>query len=507
MVFNSLAFLGFLIPILILYYVLPGDLRSRWVLMASLAFYAFYNWKVVPLLVFYALAVHFFAVGIEKRTGAPSAERSARWFFAAGVILLLIPLLICKYTAFAFSIFGAEMKRSLVLPLGISYFTFKSISYLIDVRRAKVKAERDPVVTMAFVTFFPEILTGPIDRASNLMTQLKEKRPDLTGDDARRAVLYFLAGCAQKMILADRIGLYVDAVYGDLTASAGLPVIAAACGYSLQIYFDFAGCTLMALGVGKLLGFSLPENFRRPYLGVSVTDFWRRWHISLTSWLRDYIYIPLGGNRKGAARKYLNILIVFFVSGLWHGAGWTFIVWGLINGILQVIEGLTGSILKRTAAKTASHAENPTIGVNTQSEPVIGQPAVPVTQTEPVKWLKRAVVFILMTCVWVFFRAESLTKAGQIFSSMGLARAGEAFAPLIVEAGLKNADLALIVVMLVICLVLALRRERGADLCGWIIERPFAVRAAVFYMMIFAVILFGIYGTAYNAASFIYLQF
>ena len=490
MVFNSLAFLGFLVPVLILYYGLPGRFRALWVFLASLAFYAFYNWKVVPFLVIYALAVYALARGIAKKR-----ESAGKGFLAAGVILLLAPLVICKYSGFAMSVVGADLKRSIVLPLGISYFTFKSVSYLIDVWRGKAEAENDPVTTAAFVTFFPEILTGPIDRAGNLMRQLKGERPALTADDFRRAALLFLAGCAQKMVIADRIGLFVDAVYGSLEASRGVLVVIAALGYSLQIYFDFAGCTLMALGVGRLMGFKLPENFRRPYLGTSVADFWRRWHISLTSWLRDYLYIPLGGNRKGTARKYLNILIVFLVSGIWHGAGWTFIIWGLLNGIFQVIESLAAKGFAKlpgkdgTAYMTADRAADETKG-----SPVL-------------IWLKRAGVFILMTLAWVFFRAPSLNGAAEIFRNMGTAFPAEAFKETMAGTGLKTPDIVLIAAALVICLIIAVKNENGWDPVSWILARPFYVRCLIAYGLIFSVILFGIYGTAYDAASFIYLQF
>ena len=479
MVFNSLAFLGFLVPVLILYYVLPGRHRAWWVLLASLTFYAFYNWKVVPFLIVYALLVHGMGLLISRRAG--------RGKTAAAVIVALLPLIIAKYSGFALSVFGAEMTHSLVLPLGISYFTFKSVSYLVDIKKGKAEAERDPIVTMAFVTFFPEILTGPIDRAGNLMTQLRSGRPHLAADEAQRGALLFLAGCFQKMVIADRIGLYVDAVYGNPDSTAGLAVVAAALGYSLQIYFDFAGCTLMALGVGRLLGFDLPRNFRRPYLGTSVADFWRRWHISLTSWLRDYVYIPLGGNRKGTVRKYINILIVFLVSGLWHGAGWTFVIWGLINGALQVAEGCLGGRNR------------------TRSKHLMAEPSQ--KKHGPAVWLKRLWVFLLMTVAWVFFRAPSLAEAGRIFGSMGIRLPDEACREILAGTGLGRWDVLLMAVILIVCLIIALTGERGEDLLDRVVSRPFIVRCLIFYVLIFSVILFGIYGTAYDAASFIYMQF
>ena len=496
MTFNSLAFLGFLLPVIILYYGLPGRLRALWVFLASAAFYAFYNWKVLPFLIIYGLAVHFLALFLEGRSSASVREedrsvrrggRTGRVSLGLSVILLLAPLAICKYTGFALSIVGREMTKSLVLPLGISYFTFKSIGYLVDVFKGKCRAERDPVKTLAFVTFFPEILTGPIDRAGGLLKQLGEERPRLTGDVVRRASLLFLAGCFQKMVIADRIGIFVDTIYGALDQTAGLPVAAAAVGYSLQIYFDFAGCTLMALGVGKMMGFKLPENFRRPYLAQSVSDFWRRWHISLTSWLRDYIYIPLGGNRKGAARKYLNILIVFAVSGLWHGAGWTFLIWGLLNGFYQVAEGVLGVGGKGRRGK----------------EPV--EPVSPKDRMLSV--LRRGLVFILITITWVFFRAPSIAGAGQIFSHMGFGRDAAAVTELLKAAGFLAADQWLLVIAVVLVFVIELIAESGTDWLEWTVTRPFIVRCLLFYILIFSVIIFGIYGTAYDAASFIYLQF
>ena len=531
MTFNSAAFVGFLIPIIILYYVLPARLRALWVFLASAAFYAFYNWKVLPFLIIYGLAVHFLALFLESRVRDSSRGKAAEWLdptqsdqsqtgkrqksvngrevhpdtglhntlrLAIAIVLLLVPLAVCKYTGFALSIFGREMTKSIVLPLGISYFTFKSVSYLVDVSRGKCRVERDPVKTLAFVTFFPEILTGPIDRADNLLVQLNKKRPRFAIETVQRASLLFLAGCFLKMVIADRLGIYVDAVYGALEQTAGLPVVIAAIAYSLQIYFDFAGCTLMALGVGKLMGFELPENFRRPYLAVSVADFWRRWHISLTSWLRDYVYIPLGGNRKGTVRKYLNILIVFAVSGIWHGAGWTFIVWGLLNGIYQVAEGVLGigSKARRGVRTGAGRSESS------------GSKGAAARQYSPVYLaLRRLAVFVLITITWVFFRAPSMGGAWQIFSHMGLAADRAVMTEMLEGAGFLAADQWLLVIVLVIVFVAEIIAERGGDWLEWAVARPFVVKCLIFYVLIFGVLVFGIYGTAYDAASFIYLQF
>ncbi|MCD8290156.1 MAG: MBOAT family protein, partial [Prevotella sp.] len=227
------------------------------------------------------------------------------------------------------------------IPIGISFFTFQAVGYLFDVYYKRIEAERNWWDYMLFVCFFPQILSGPISKAKDLLPQIKANRC-FNYNQAVAGLKFLLWGMFLKVVMADRLGLYVDTVFDNWQYNSGVSCLVASFAYSFQIYGDFAGYSLMAVGVGRLLGFELINNFNRPYFSVSVTDFWRRWHISLSTWLKDYVYIPLGGSRCSKARNYINILITFLVSGIWHGANWTFIVWGVLHGVFQVIEKAIG---------------------------------------------------------------------------------------------------------------------------------------------------------------------
>lgn len=227
------------------------------------------------------------------------------------------------------------------VPLGISFFTFQAVGYLFDVYYQRIKAEHNWWDYMLFVAFFPQILSGPISKAKDLLPQIKGER-SFDYDKAVQGLKWLLWGMFLKVVMADRLGLYVDKVLDNYMYSSGTSCLLASFFYTFQIYGDFAGYSLMAIGVGRLLGFDLVNNFNHPYLSTSITDFWRRWHISLSTWLKDYVYIPLGGSRCSKLRCYWNIFVTFLVSGIWHGANWTFIVWGIMHGVFQIIEKALG---------------------------------------------------------------------------------------------------------------------------------------------------------------------
>ncbi len=263
----------------------------------------------------------------------------------------MLPLLIFKYYNFINESIGGLLTSvglasclpglNWAIPLGISFFSFQAVGYLFDVYYKRIPAERNWWDYMLFVSLFPQILSGPISKAKDLLPQIKANR----GFDYGQAVAglkFLLWGMFMKVVMADRLGLYVDKVFDNWQYNSGISCLVASFCYSMQIYGDFAGYSLMAVGVGRLMGFELVSNFNRPYFSVSITDFWRRWHISLSTWLKDYVYIPLGGSHCGKLRNYWNIIITFLVSGIWHGANWTFVVWGLLHGVFQVVEKAFG---------------------------------------------------------------------------------------------------------------------------------------------------------------------
>ena len=295
-----------------------------------------------------------------------SKVRRPKLFLIISIFLVVSPLFFFKYFNFVNDVIveildkigcgGGIAGLNWAIPVGISFFTFQALGYLWDVYYKRIEAENDFLSYALFISFFPSILSGPINKASLVIPQIKNLR---TYFDYRKAVggaRFLLWGMFMKVAVADRLAIFVDTVYEDYMANTGLTCFAASVFYSLQIYADFAGYSLMAIGVGKILGFELTENFRRPYFAVSVTEFWHRWHISLSTWLKDYIYIPLGGSRCSKGRNYWNIFVTFFVSGIWHGANWTFIIWGCVHGICQIFEkilgqqknnyGLMGTIIK-----------------------------------------------------------------------------------------------------------------------------------------------------------------
>lgn len=487
MSFCSLNFLAFLLIISLLYHIMPCKFKNHFLLLASYGFYGLYSWKVLPFLFFFTLFIYFFGLLVY--------QWNQKLVLFAVVILVLMPLLVCKY--FNFGIIWLERflhllqlsfqfsHVSIVLPLGISYFSFKSLGYLIDVYQHKTEPEKNFFALALFVTFFPEMLVGPIDRTSNLLKQINQDLPKDLWNNIEKGVILLLGGYFEKLVVADRLAIIVDTVYGNLYSYEGFYVVLAVFCYSLQIYFDFAGCTCMALGCGKILGYSLPENFRQPYLAVSVEDFWRRWHISLTSWLRDYIYIPLGGNRKGVFRKYVNVMIVFLVSGLWHGAGMNFVIWGGMNGVFQI----AGIRLKSIKSKLYQWMH-----IQETSEVCI--------------WWKRVWVFVWMTCAWIFFRANNLSQAFFVFRKIFSAwNPWVLFDGSIYELGISQKSCYLLISLLVIMLIVSLLHERNVSISAWYGKQSYVVKCVVTYILIFAIIIFGIYGSAYNASDFIYMQF
>lgn len=362
-----------------------GDIRPRnWFLMlASYLLYA--NWRPSYALILFVITLltYFGARFIEAKE-----EHRKRGIVLIFTTLTVIPLLVFKYYNFLnesiwsfLSSVGLRYELhglNWAIPVGISFYTFQALGYLFDVYYGKEKAEKTFVDYALFVCFFPQIFSGPISKAKELLPQIKEKRV-FKYEQGVLGLKFLLWGMFLKLVLADRLGLYVDKVVADYAMYDGPTCVLSAIFYSLQIYGDFAGYSLMAVGVAKLMGFDLINNFSRPYFSISVTDFWRRWHISLSRWLKDYVYIPMGGSRCSKLRNYWNILITFLVSGIWHGANWTYIIWGIIHGAVQVIEKAFG--LNKKESK----------GVW--------------------RFVRIVVTFAIVTFAWVFFRMPTISDA------------------------------------------------------------------------------------------------
>jgi len=348
MIFNSFNFIVLFPLIFLLYYTIPAKYcKARNLFLLLVSYLLYLQWKPVYVLILMGItAVTYYSALLIEKTQRPKR------IMTAGVLLALLPLAFFKYFNFinnsisdALSFVGLNFHLqglNWAIPIGISFFTFQALGYLFDVYYKRQEAERDLLTYALFVSFFPSILSGPINKASLVIPQLKSLRSYFDYAKAVDGLKMLLWGMFMKVVVADRLALYVDQVLPDYVHYTGTSCLVASILYTIQIYADFAGYSLMAIGVGKILGFELTENFRRPYFAVSVTDFWHRWHISLSTWLKDYVYIPMGGSRCSKLRNYWNIFVTFLVSGIWHGANWTFIVWGCMHGICQIIEKMLG---------------------------------------------------------------------------------------------------------------------------------------------------------------------
>ncbi|MGM4997234.1 MBOAT family O-acyltransferase [Tardiphaga sp. 538_B7_N1_4] len=390
MSFSSPGFIFAFMPVFFAcYYVLPSAWRNGWLMLASLAFYSIDGGLATWVLIASIVVNYGIGLLIEGR----SSRAQAALLLVIGIVLNLIPLLYYKYWNFLISsandvrglagIGGSFSLADIALPAGISFFTFQGLSYIIDIYRRECRSARTIVDFGMYHTLFPQLVAGPIVRYREVERTIIN-RP-VAMDDVEQGILRFCIGLAKKIIIADSMGIVADSVFhlapGQLTMTAAW---VGALAYTLQIFFDFSGYSDMAIGLGKALGFRFPENFNQPYRSLSITEFWRRWHMTLSRWFRDYVYIPLGGNREGHGRTYFNLVVVFFLCGLWHGAAYTFILWGLYHGALLVAERARGGALM---------ARLPPV----------------------VSW---ALTLLLVIVGWVLFRAATLGQAVAFLKAM-----------------------------------------------------------------------------------------
>lgn len=341
MVFSSTIFLCVYLPLVLLgYYICPKKGRNLFLLIVSLVFYAWGEPKYVFLMIFSILVNYIFGRLMDKNRGR---QKRMKLLLVLSVVIDLGLLSVFKYTDFIITnvnaIFGANFDLlNIALPIGISFYTFQAMSYTIDVYRDDVRVQKNLIDFGMYITMFPQLIAGPIVRYADVQDQLAER--SVTTADFSEGVMRFVVGLGKKVLLANQMGAVWSDIYalgGDVSA---LMAWTGAIAYTFQIYFDFSGYSDMAIGLGRMFGFKFPENFRYPYQSVSITDFWRRWHITLSTWFKEYLYIPLGGNRRGLARQALNLLIVWSLTGFWHGAGWNFVLWGLYYFVILFIEKL-----------------------------------------------------------------------------------------------------------------------------------------------------------------------
>lgn len=495
MSYLTLSYAAFVLILLVICRLLPARLRHRALLCGSVIFYACFGWQHLPFLLFAALSTYGAALRMETSRNkkrllmAAIAANAAMWFvikelpwtiFTLGRGLRVLGL-------------SADIPMlKLIAPVGISYFTLQAIGYLTDVQRGRVEPERDFGRYLLFLSWFPAIVQGPISRYDELAPRLAAgKLPSY--DEVRGNLLLILFGLIKKLVIADRLAVFADYCFGGVELE-GIILYLGAVAYSVQLYADFSGCVDICRGVSGLFGVELVQNFDRPYLAQSVKEFWARWHMSLSRWLKDYIYIPLGGNRKGTARKYLNLMLTFLVSGLWHGAGWNFFFWGALHATYQIAEQCTGGLCAKV--KRA-------LGIT------------PGTFSD--RLYRTVITFHLVAFAWIFFRAGGLMSGVDY-----VARMCSSLSPgLVVDAVLRGVNteslkeiikgllpvgvrLVVMGVNLLVLLLAELRFRKQEDAVEGVLAQHLPIRWAVYLVLIFDVVFFGAYGSGYSMAGFLY---
>ncbi len=491
MLFNSLQFLIFFPIVVLIFFLLPSKLKKYWLLAASYFFYMCWNAKYALLLLTSTVITFLSGIFIGKFKEDISKKKLV---VALSFISNLSILFFFKYFNFAmdsisrlFSLMGIVLNTpsvDVILPVGISFYTFQALSYTMDVYRGDIYAEKDFVTYALYVSFFPQLVAGPIERSKNLLKQLNL----FMRFDLNRAIdgfMIMLWGYFLKIVLADRIAIFVDAVYGNPETYGGVYLIIGTALFAVQIYCDFAGYSTIAVGAAKVMGINIMENFNVPYLAETTGEFWRRWHISLTSWFKDYLYIPLGGSRKGKARKYINKLIVFLVSGLWHGADLSFVVWGGLNGLYQIIGEMLMPLREKVADK---------LSLNRKS---LGHRIVAVILT-----------FIMVDFAWIFFRAKDIETAIVVIRSMlTVHNPWILFDGSLYACGLNSKEFWFMILCILVLLFADWQKRKGIVVREVIRKQDGWCRVLVIAFAIFVLLLFGVWGGDYSEASFIYFQF
>jgi D-alanyl-lipoteichoic acid acyltransferase DltB (MBOAT superfamily) len=486
MLFNSAEYLFFLPLVVLLYFNVSH--RDRWMVLLGSSYFFYMNWRIayIGLIIASTLLDFHAAQGIDRAT----TQRARKAWLAASLAGNLGLLCVFKYYNFlvdslnaALALGGADLRMpqsSLLLPVGISFYTFQTLAYTIDVYRGRLKAEKRPGVVALYVAFFPQLVAGPIERAQSLMPQF-DIRSRFDPGRAVSGLQQILWGFFKKMIIADNLATAVDIVYATPGAFAGPSLVFATVLFAFQIFCDFSGYSDIACGSARVLGFDLMKNFDRPYSSRSVAEFWRRWHISLSTWFRDYVYIPLGGNRGTAQRRMFNVFVVFAASGLWHGANWTFLIWGCLHFVFFAVSDLTLKTRSRLSALTGL-AKTPLLHGAMQT----------------------AWTFALVCFAWVFFRAQSLVDAWLVVTGLTTgwteAAAWTSFrdhllltAPFEITAGVFG--------------ILVMETYHWLESSGDVFERlarkPTALRWATYYALTASILLMGSFGER----QFLYFQF
>lgn len=494
MLFNSIDFLIFFPVVVLVYLMIPKKIRYIWLLVTSYYFYMSWNAQYA-LLILASTLTTYLAGWLVHKVEQKWVKRTCLWA-CLGINLGI--LFFFKYFDFfldslnkALSIIkiqAIDKPFDVLLPVGISFYTFQVLGYIIDVYKGKAEPEKNILKYALFVSFFPQLVAGPIGRTDGLLKQIHNAENIKVWDysNITRGLTLMVWGLFAKMVISDRVALLVDCVFANVYMEGTVALIAGAVGYALQIYCDFMGYSTVAMGAAKVMGFELIDNFDTPYFAQSIAEFWRRWHISLSTWLRDYVYIPLGGNRKGKVRKYFNLLVTFGVSGLWHGANWNFVAWGLLHAVYQIVGDISRPLKEKIYALTKTK-----------------------TDCFSFKLLKIIGTFTLVDIAWIFFRAGSLSVAVQyikrIFTKWD---PWSLFNGELYTLGLDRPEFNILIVSTVILLLVDLIRYfKKQTITAFLEDQNIWFRWASIILLIGAIIIYGMYGINFNSAQFIYSKF
>lgn len=492
MLFNSISFLLFFPLVLLVYYVVPKKTRYIWLLVCSYYFYMCWNAKYAILIAASTLITYISGILLQN------AKKGRKWIVAASFVSNLGILFFFKYFDFAlgilnrilgaFSLSLVDKPFDLLLPVGISFYTFQALSYTMDVYAGKMKAEKNLLRYALFVSFFPQLVAGPIERSTSLLTQLEklDRVRAFPYERVTRGLAMMLWGYFMKLVIADRLALLVDPVFNNYAQYTGMALLFAAVLFAFQIYCDFGSYSMIAIGSAKVLGITLMENFNTPYFSRSIAEFWRRWHISLSTWFRDYLYIPLGGSRKGKLRTNCNLMLTFLVSGLWHGASFAFVAWGLLHGLFQVVARATKPLKEKIHNKLKLTDKNPIL----------------------VLW-QVGVTFLLVDFAWIFFRAASFREGLFFIEHMIRTITWRSLVDgTMFDWGLSRVEMAVaLVALLVLLFVDLIRYFKQQTIEDYMAKKPLFIRWLFYLFLMGSIFVFGIYGTAFDASSFIYFQF
>lgn len=475
MTYMSFWFYVFVLIAVLLYYIVP--MRGRWIVLLTGS--VFFYWQAVGTKA--GMAVILATVAVAYGAGLLLQKIKKRSILAIAVLLMILPWFCIKNGNYVLEILLHRDAVSWIVPLGISFYTLQIISYLADIYMGKIEAQKNPARFALYVMFFPQIVQGPIPRYDRLAGQLYEGHAFceriVVGGFYRILWGFFL-----KLMIADRAAVIVDEIFDYHNLYAGCYVLTAGVLYSIQLYADFAACISISKGVANLFGIQLQDNFHHPYLAVSVRDFWHRWHMSLSEWLRDYIYIPLGGSRKGRIRTFINLILTFVVSGIWHGAGLRFVIWGLLHAVYQITGQLTQGI-QRKAAKILRLEEAEGVRI----------------------WIQRIWTFLCVMVAWIIFRAENLRTGIQMISSMFRVQNIWIFTnDALLSLGLGWKEWVVLLASILILLAVSLKQEKGIAFSDVIFRQPLYVRWALYLAVIFGIMTYGAYGMGYDSQAFIY---